>query len=157
MRKIVFAVLFFCSALYSQNLDLAISYLFGERSKDSHTTEENIAIGGTRVAYSIEYRGHKGDNQNDETKSCDFTTKNIEDLRNFIIEKGLNKSDSLIGESTKHKSFETFVRISISMAMDGSDYKIKINGDTDEIGRKDLYKNTTALVDKIRQMVKECK
>ena len=156
MRKIIILVIFFTSVSFSQNLDLAISYLYGEKSKDSHTTEENFAIGGTSASYSVKYSGHKTKNQKDDSKTCEFTQKNVNDIKNFIIEKGLNKTESLIDESTKYKSFETFVRITIDLSMDNQEYKIKVNGDTQEISGKDFYKNVQALIDKIRQMVKDC-
>ncbi len=156
-KLIILTLLFFTLVSYSQNLDLAISYLAGERSKDSHTTEESFVLSGTNAAYSVKYSGHRGPNQKDDSKTCDLTSKNIEEIKNFITEKGLDKSDSLIDESTKYKSFETFANISAAISLDGKEYKIKVNGDTDEIGGKDLYKNMVKLIDKLRVMVIECK
>jgi hypothetical protein len=157
MKEILIVLCFTITSIcFSQGLDISISYLNGEKSKDSHSSTESIAIGGYDAAYSIKYSGHRGPEQNDDSKTCRFSKKNINDIKDFIVQKGLNKNDSLFDESTKYKSYEVFVNISISMTIEGSDYKIKINGDTAEIGHKDLYKNVLALINKIRKMVEDC-
>lgn len=157
MKTLILIIFFISSAIcFSQGLDLSISYTNGEKSKDSHTTVESIAIGGYDAAYSIKYSGHRGPEQNDDSKTCRFSKKNINAIKDFIVEKGLNKNDSLFDESTKYKSFEIFVNISTAMTIDGINYKIRINGDTAEIGGKDLYKNVIELINKIRKMIEDC-
>jgi hypothetical protein len=157
MKKLLILIYFaFAAVCFSQGLDISISYTNGEKSKDSHTTEESIAIGGYDAAYSVKYSGHRSPEQVDDSKTCRFSKKNIKTIKDFIIEKGLNKNDSLFDESSKYKSYEVFVNISIAVTIDGQDYKIKVNGDTDEIGHKDLYKNVIELINKVRKMIEDC-
>src|SRR4030095_15625860 len=152
MRKLIILILFLLPVIsFSEGIDIAISYTKGEKSKDSHSSTESIAIGGYKAAYSIEYSGRRGIGEQNDEKNCTLSKKKVQVIKDVIIEKGLNTNDELIDESTKYKSYELFCNISISMTIDGQDYKIKINGDIAEIGHKDLYKNAIALIDKIRE------
>jgi len=157
MKKMLILILFLSSTVsFSQGLNISISYLNGEKSKDSHSTEESYAIGGYEAVYSVKYSGHTSGDKKDGDKTCRLSEENVILVKDFIFEKGLNKDATLRDESTKYKSFEIFVNITVNMKIDGSEYKISINGDTDEIGHKDLYKNVVALIDKIRVMIKDC-
>jgi hypothetical protein len=153
---ISFILLFSICPANAQDFTLAISYLSGEKSKDSHSTEESIAINETSAAYSIKYFGRKGENQHDNNKTCTFTEQDILDIRAVIVKKGLNKTDSLFSESSKSKSYEVYTNISISMTLDGQEYKIKINGDTNELNDAKLYKSSLLLITRIRNMIENC-
>jgi hypothetical protein len=154
---ITFILLFFICSANAQDFTLAISYLSGEKSKDSHSTLENIAINGTSVAYSIKYSGRKGENQHDNNKTCTFTEQDILDIKAIIVKKGLNKTDSLFSESSKTIGYEVYTNISISMTLDGQEYKIKINGDTSELSDAKLYKSSLLLITRIRSKIENCK
>lgn len=147
----------FCSISYSQELNIAISYLSGEKSKDSHSTEENFAISNSAVAYSVKYKGRKSDKQEDKSKVCTFTEQDLKNIRQTIETKGLNVTDSLFQESSKTKSLEHYCNIVIDMDIDGQKYKIRINGDIKEFEDKDLYKNSVFFITMLRRMVESCK
>ena len=53
----------------SQDFSLAIDYLKGEKSKDSHSVEESYAISNTSFAYTVKYTGHKDKNQENLSKT----------------------------------------------------------------------------------------
>ena len=141
----------------SQELSIAISYLEGEKSKDSHSSEETFAITGTNVFYSVKYTGHKGKNDVDMEKTCEFTERDIKNIRKTIETKSLGVTDSLFQESSKSKSFEIYTNIVILISMDFKGYKIRINGDTDEFKDSKLYENSVYFITMLRKMVKDCK
>jgi hypothetical protein len=155
---ILFLISFFITdRASSQDFSLAIDYLYGEKSKDSHSIEESYAISNTSVAYSVKYTGHKGKNQEDMEKTCVFTEQDLANVKKTIETKGLNVTDSLLSKLVKMKSYEIFTRINISINMDGHEYKITINGDTAEFKDETLYKNTEFFIAMLRNMVEGCK
>ncbi len=151
------AIIVFTLSASAQDLNIAISYLHGEKSKDSHSSEESFAISNTSVAYSVKYSGRKGKNQVDMEKTCTFTEQDLNNIRKTIETKGLNVNDSLYQQTSKTKSFEVFTRINIAINMDGKEYKINISGDTIEFDDAALYKNSVFFITMLRKMVEDCK
>ena len=81
MRNFIFFFAFILLSGFTaraQEFTLTINYFAGEKSKDSHSTEENFAITGMFASYTIEFSGHRGKNQHDTEKACTFTEKDIE-------------------------------------------------------------------------------
>ncbi len=157
LTGIVFTIIFFSAVSEAQDLNIAISYLYGEKSKDSHSSEESFAISNTSVAYSIKYSGRKSKDQQDMEKTCTFTQQDLENIRKTIEAKKLNVNDSLLQESSKTQSYEVYTRINIALNMDGQEYKININGDTKEFDDAALYKNSVFFIIMLRKMVEDCK
>ena len=157
LSSVVLAIIFFSAASAAQDLNIAISYLYGEKSKDSHAFEESFAISNTSVAYSVKYSGRKGKNQVDMDKTCTFTEQDMKNIRKTIESKELNVNDSLFQQSSKTKSYEVYTNINIAINMDGQEYKIKINGDTIEFDESKLYKNSVFFITMLRKMVEDCK
>jgi hypothetical protein len=161
MKKIIFGLIiaaaFSNHTIFSYEFYLKIYYLQGEKSKDSHSSEENITIKGNNVAYSIVFGGQRGENDIDMEKSCTFTKNNIENIKNTIILGELNVIDSLFEEDTKYKSFEQYCNIAIDIELGGNPYSIRINGDIEEFKNKNLYKNSLFLISMIKEMLSECK
>ncbi|NOS84193.1 MAG: hypothetical protein HOP31_03545 [Ignavibacteria bacterium] len=157
LLSIVLAAFLFTLSASAQDLNIAISYLYGEKSKDSHASEESFAVSYTSVAYSVKYSGRKGKNQVDMEKTCTFTEQDINNIRKTIETKGLNVNDSLESKMSKTKNFEIFTRINIAIIMDGNEYKINISGDTIEFDDAKLYKNSVFFITMLRKMVEDCK
>ncbi len=153
---ILFILFHYANPVFSQDFSLAIDYLYGEKSKDSYSTEESYAINNTSVAYTVKYTGHKSKNQEDLAKTCTFTEQDIKNIKQTIETKGLNVTDSLISTSVKMKNYEIFTKINIAINMNGQEYKITINGDTAEFKDEKLYKNTEFLITMLRKMVESC-
>lgn len=141
----------------SQELTISAYFLLGEKSKDSHSSEESFAVSGTSVSYSVKYTGKKSKNQVDAEKTCVFTEQDIANLRKTIETKELNVSDSIFSEHYKSKSFEVYTNISLAIVMDGQEYSIKINGDTKEFEDTKLYKNSVFFLTMLRKMIEGCK
>lgn len=161
MKKhiVYFAVILFLMVSFSnaQDLNIAINFLQGEKSKDSHSMEESYAISNSSAAYSVKYSGRKGKNQQDMEKTCTFSEQDLKNIKQTIETKGLNVNDSLIQESSKTQSYEVYTRLNISIDMDGQTYKIVINGDTNEFEKEKLYKNSMFFITMLRKMVEGCK
>lgn len=140
----------------SQDFKLSLYYLDGEKSKDSHSTEEKISISGYDVKYSVKYSGHRTKSQNDTEKNCTFSEQVIAKIKTTIISKGLNSNQTLTDENSKSKSFERYCNIALDITMDGNNYKIRINGDIEEFKNNDLYKNCDYFAKLLRKLVKDC-
>ncbi|MBN8585947.1 MAG: hypothetical protein J0M37_12730 [Ignavibacteria bacterium] len=155
---LLFIVLFLTASISnSQDLNIAISFLQGEKSKDSHSTEESYAISNSAAAYSVKYSGRKSKNQQDTEKTCTFSEQDLKNIKQTIETKGLNVTDSLYQESSKTNSFEVYTRINMVINMDGQEYKININGDTKELEDAKLYKNSIFFITMLRKMIEGCK
>ncbi|MBE2226483.1 MAG: hypothetical protein IAE93_04050 [Ignavibacteria bacterium] len=161
MKKKIFAsavfLLLFIASAGAQDLNLAVNFLQGEKSKDSHSAEESFAISNSSMAYTVKYTGKKGKNQQDMEKTCTFTEQDLKNIAKTIEAKGLNVNDSLFQESSKTKSYEVYTRINIAINMDGQEYKINISGDTKEFDEAVLYKNSVFFITMLRKMVADCK
>ena len=147
----------FAAGTFGQDLSVSAYYLLGEKSKDSHSTEETFAVSNSSVAYTVKYSGKKGKNQVDAEKTCTFTDQDLTNLRKTIETKELNVNDSLFSEHFKSKSFEVYTNISLNIVMDGQEYRIRINGDTIEFDDSKLYKNTVFFLTMLRKMIEGCK
>ena len=141
----------------SQDLSLAVFYLHGEKSKDNHSTEESIALSSGSLVYSVKFFGKSAENRSDENVVCDISENETEKIKNDIIQKGLNKNDSLFADLSKSKSYEVYCNINISISMDGYTFSTRVNGDVNELMDLELYKNTVSLVSKLRKLIRECK
>ena len=159
--RTLFLFLFSCalitSCTFSQDLTVSAYFLQGEKSKDSHSSEESFAVSNSSVSYSVKYTGKKNKNQVDGEKTCVFTEQDIANLRKTIETKELNVNDSLFGEHYKSKSLEVYTNISLAIVMDGQEYNIRINGDVKELDDSKLYKNTVFFLTMLRKMIEGCK
>ncbi len=149
-------ILFVSINACAQDFSVTVSYLRGEKSKDSHSSSEKISITGSSVAYSVKYSGRRGKNDVNMDKVCEFTEQNIKNIKETIIKKELNVNDSLFDETSKYKSLEFYTNISIAIQMDGQEYKIRINGDTQQLAHEQLYKNSVYFIMLLKKMVIDC-
>ena len=143
------------AAANSQDFLVAISYLYGEKSKDSHSTEESFAVTDNNAAYSVKYSGKI--KKEDNSKICNFTEQDIKNIKQTIETKNLNVVDSLYQESSKMQSYERYINLEMVFKLDGGDYRVKINGDIKEFEDKMLYKNSIFFITMLRKMVEGCK
>ncbi len=152
----LFLLVLHCSGTKADSFKLNISYFKGEKSKDSHSSNEIFSIEGQTVSYSIKYSGRRGKNQEDSQKECTFTEQDIANIKTTIISKGLNSNQTLTEENSKSKSFEVYCNIVLDLTLDGSDYKIRINGDTQEFNNNVFYNDTIFFIALLQKMVKDC-
>ncbi len=158
ISKVIFFSLFiFLSIpLLCDDFSVNIYYLNGEKSKDSHSSTEKITINNYDVTYSVKYSGRKSGNQLDAEKTCTFSEQDIKNIKETITKKNLNVNDSLFGETSKTKSYEVYCNINLTIIMDGNEYKIRLNGDVNELDNSDLYKNAVFFITMLSKMAKDC-
>jgi len=156
-KNIILTLIFFITLpVFCSDFNLTINYLNGEKSKDSFSSEERFLISNNNAAYSVKYSGQNDKNKFEKEKNCTFSEQDINKIKDTIINKRINITDSLFSESSKTKSFERYFNISIEFELDDVKTIIKINGDTDELEDTDLYQKTTFLISLIRKMIQDC-
>jgi len=153
---LVIALFFQAYSLYSDDLSLDIYYLNGEKSKDSHSSVEKFLLNGYLMTYSVKYSGHRSSKQKDTTKECTFTDQDIKNIQYSIEKQGMNVNDSLFSDESKSKSYEHYCNIHIKIVLNGNEYHIKVNGDTELLDKNGLYKNSVYFITFMRKMVKDC-
>src|SRR3990172_5382620 len=141
-----FVFIFLTIPLLCDDFSINIYYLHGEKSKDSHSSTEKITINNFDITYSVKYSGHNEKSNFEKEKSCTFTDKEINSIKETIIDKRINITDSIFSEGSKTKSFERFFNINIEFVLDDVKTIIKMNGDTDELEDTDLYKKSIILI-----------
>lgn len=142
--------------LFSQPLSVAVSYVRGEISKDSHSSTENYSINGTALSFSMVNKGRTG-NENIDPKLCTLEEKDTVAIRNMILTSGFNVSDSLITEKNNSDSPKYYTVVSISILLDGAESKIKVNGDTKEMAENEFYQKVVKFVMYLRNVAINCK
>ena len=156
----IFLIVFFTfnRISYSQQPFLTIYYYYGEKSKDSHSSTENISINGSSVSYSVKYSGRKGPDQNDEEKTCTLTNEQLEKINKTIKEKHLDLTDSVIINNGSHNSgYQVSTTVIITLARAGTTTKTKCKGRPADLAGKPLYKNSLYLLETIKSMLKLCR
>ena len=156
----IFLIVFFTfnRISYSQQPFLTIYYYYGEKSKDSHSSTENISINGSSVSYSVKYSGRKGPDQNDEEKTCTLTNEQLEKINKTINDKHLNVTDSVIINNGSHNSgYQVSATVIISLIRSGKTTRTKAKGKTSDLADKPLYKNSLYLLHTIKDMLKLCR
>ncbi len=153
-----FLVLFFAAGKtsYSQQPFLTIYYVESEKSKDSHSTIENISLSGTTLFYTVKYSGRRGPDQKDETKNCLLSNEQISSIRKAIFDKKLNISDSLIVNPLPDESYFASTSIAITFTDGKQIRKTKVKGSPSTLTGKPLYKSSLYLLNMINEMLKNC-
>jgi hypothetical protein len=148
----------FSKISYSQQPFLVIYYYYGEKSRDNHSSTENISINGSTVSYSVKYSGRKGPNQNDEVKTCTLTSDQLGKINKTIRDRHLDVTDSIIISNESHNSgYQLSATVIISLAKAGKTARVKCKGDPANLSDKLLYKNSLYLLQTIKDMVELCR
>ncbi len=137
---------------------LTIYYNYGEKSKDSHSTTENILINGSVISYSVKYSGRKVPGQKDNEKSCTLSNEQLEKINKIINEKQLAVSDSVIMNNNAHNSgYEVSVSVIITLIRSGITTRVKTKGNPSDLADNPLYKKSLSLLNTIKGMLKQCR
>lgn len=145
----------FSADIFSQELSVTVSYLRGEISKDSFSSNESYSINGTALASSTSSKGRTGD-KDGVPKLCTLEEKDTVAIRNLILTGGFNVSDSLITlEKLGIPRF--FTKISIAITLDGTESTINIDGDTELLAENEYYKNVMRFIMYMRNTAINCK
>ena len=154
----LFLGLFFVAGIksHSQQPFLTIYYAISEKSKDSHSTIENINFTGTTVIYSVKYSGRRGPDQKDATKECLLSNEQMGTIRKAISDKKLDITDSLIVNILPDKAYLVSTAINITFINGKKISKTKVKGNPSALSGKLLYKNSLYLLNMIHEMLKNC-
>jgi len=158
-RTLIFyflVLLSFAESSLSDDFYIKIYYLNGEKSKDSYSVSEDIFVRGMTAEYSVKYSGRISSEKSDTGKSCTVTGEAIDSIKSIIVNRRLTVIDSLYGESSKTKSIQRYCSINIECRFSGHIFKIKINGDLEELREKELYENSVYLISFIRDLIEKC-
>ena len=118
-----------CKSSTAQQPFLTIYYYYGEKSKDSHSTTENVSINGNAVTYSVKYSGRRGSTQVDEVKTCTLTPEQIAKINKTINDKQLAVSDSVIINNEAHNSgFGINITVLLTLIRSGKTTRVKTKG-----------------------------
>ena len=150
---LIFAAFTICHA---QQPALAIYHSYSEKSKDSHSTIENIGVTGTVLTYAVKYTGRKGPDQKDESKKCTLTSEQVRSINKIISEKKLNVTDSLVDNTAPDKSYQVMNTITITITNGAKIVTTKVKGNPSGLKGKPLYKNAVSLYSAIMSMIKSC-
>lgn len=153
---LTFVLLFIQKNVFGNDFKLSLTYLQGEKSKDSYTISTDIAMDGNQVTYSKTSSGYLRSKLKDENKTCTFTDARLDSIKNYIVGNKLNISDSLFDQSVKYKSYELFTNISLDLEMDGNVTHIRINGDVSQFEKESLYKNSLDLISYLIVLIDDC-
>lgn len=152
----IILLLLICRFSSAQEWAFSISFVNGEKSKDSRATVENFTFGDSSLSYIVMFTGHRTKDQVDGEKKCKISKADSKMLLDFILTNNLNKNDSLFQKSSKTKSFEIYINIVIAIVIDNDLYKILINGDIIEFQENDLYKKVMQFIDLVRNLTTKC-
>ena len=158
-RIYIFLILLFAfnKISYSQQPFLTIYYYYGEKSKDSHSTTENISIRDSTILYSVKYSGMRGSNQRNEEKTCTLTIEQLEKINKTINDKHLAATDSVIINNEAHNSgYDINTTVIITLIRSGKTTRAKTKGSPSNLKDKPLYKNSLYLLETIKSMLKLC-
>lgn len=158
-RTILFLLLpvFLNKSTMAQQPFLTIYYYYAEKSRDSHSTTEQISIGDSTLLYSVKYTGRKGPNQKDEVKTCKLTRDQLEKINKVINDKQLNVTDSIISNTTGGSGFQVTTNVIITITRSGKTTLTKTRGYVSDLTGKPLYDNSLYLIRKIKAMVELCR
>lgn len=153
-----FLVLFFLAGKksHSQQPFLTIYYAEAEKSKDSHSTIETISCTGTTVVYTVKYSGRRGPDQKDAQKECLLSNEKMGSIRKIISDKKLDTTDSLIVNTLPDKTYLETTTININFTNGKKISKTKVKGSTSALSHELLYQNCIYLLNRIREMQKNC-
>lgn len=153
---LAFVFLFIQRNVLGNDFKLNLTYLQGEKSRDSYTISTDISLDGNKVTYTKTSSGYISSKLKDENKSCIFTNARLDSIKNHIAGYKLNINDSLFDQSIKYKSYELFTNISLDLEIDGIITHLRINGDVSQFDKEPLYKNSIEFISYLLDMIDDC-
>jgi hypothetical protein len=153
---LTFAFLFFQRDVFGNDFKLYLTYVQGEKSRDSYTLSTKISIEGNQVTYSKTSSGYIRSKLENEDKSCMFSKVRLDSIINYIITNKLNVTDSLFDESIKYKSYELFTNITLDIENEEINSHIRINGDVSQFENQLLYKNLLDFISYLNDLIENC-
>jgi hypothetical protein len=155
MRGIITVILLLCApvlcaaATASDELQLTLTLIKGERSKDSSSTTQTISIKGRELVFDETYHGRRARGGKEPLhKVFQLEADELKTLIGIIRQRNLLDSGSKEFPSAEGY---TYFDISLWLKVNGKESSIKLSGKTrhPDIKEDKLYQNTEALVKEI--------
>jgi hypothetical protein len=149
-------ILLFCKVASADSFMIKISYLEGEKSKDSWTKTSEINVSGSEITYTSSKTGHgKGVNRV-TSKACTLSDEDMKKVQDYIVDKNMLVTDSLIDNEFKYKAYERFASANVFLSYGERIGRIKLNGDLVAIGNNELYIKVSTLFQMLEDMAGKC-
>jgi len=154
---IIFCIIFLSSNIvWADELSLTLVIVEGEKSKDSHYSEEvlNLALG--ELKYSIKHYGKNNPLDNDYVKKCILNEEQESTVKYLITEYSLNVNDTIISDNTFSYPNINYLRISLEKLLNGKTSKLLMNGEINIIAETIYYFKVEKLYSLLKQFIENC-
>lgn len=156
MRKLLLLALLMCLCACpafgrsADDLEISITLVKGERSRDSGGRKSTITIAQDLIVYELSYFGMAGVRHKPVRKEFKLSDEDKKRLIELIGTRQLLATETLeypLADSGVRRYF----KISIELKLNGRIGVLKIEGPTNAVQVKDhkLYKNSTALIEEV--------
>jgi hypothetical protein len=160
MRKLLLPVLLICLCacpvlgLGADDLEISITLVRGERSRDSGGSKSTISITQGGIIYEQAYFGMAGARRKPVRKEFKLSDEDKRRLIELIGQLGLLVKDSLEYPMAT-SGIRRYFKISIQLKLNEKTGAINMEGPTSavEIKEQKLYQNSTALIEEVYRII----
>lgn len=137
-----------------KSMSLSIKITTGERGRDSNSTTTSIAISGESIVYKVTYGGRNRGRLPEQNKEFKLESADQKRLVDVIKNKNLLVTESITGKE-EEKGNSYYFALSLSPEINGSKGTISIKGlrKATDIKESELYKNATALIEMVYEII----
>lgn len=137
---------------------LTVSFFKVESSKDTRSSSETFILEGNTLQYSTKKLGGGGPypSNNNKTKTCIISDKDLNQIWSIITEKHLDKTDSLQSRLELDPPF-IMETIDITSFKNNQLVFVSIMGESQWLSDKPLYKNAFYLIAALREILAKCR
>jgi|GEM_PF-3193711 len=160
MRKLLLPALLICICactalgLEADGLEISITLVRGERSRDSGGARSTINIKQGGIVYEQAYFGMGGGRRKPVRKEFKLSDEDKRRLIELIEERALLVKDSL-EYPMSNSGIRRYFKISIELKLNEKTGAINLEGPTNavEIKAQKLYQNSTALIEEVYRII----
>lgn len=160
MRKLLLPALLICLCAYpafglgANNLEISMTLVRGERSRDSGGRRTTISIAQGRIVYELAYFGMAGGRRKPVRKEFKLSDEDKRRLIGLIEERALLVKDSL-EYPVATSGIRRYFKITIELKLNEKTGAINMEGPTSavEIKEQKLYQNSTALIEEVYRII----
>jgi hypothetical protein len=160
MRKLLLPALLICLCAYpafglgADNLEISMTLVRGERSRDSGGRRTTISIAQGRIVYELAYFGMAGGRRKPVRKEFKLSDEDKRRLIELIEARKLLVKDSL-EYPLADSGIRHYFKISIELKLNEKTGAINMEGPVSavEIKEQKLYQNSTALIEEVYRII----
>jgi hypothetical protein len=134
----------------AKQLNLSITFISGEHSRDSNSTTISITLNANHVHYGKSYAGYRAGRRTPIDKNVQINNEELERIHKLLVENDLLRSHSSISPTNQPGSY---VEISATI-QSGSDRSVlKFSGMRENAEKDKLYVGLESLFSQLEQIV----